>query len=124
MSVTLYEYPTCSTCRDARKWLDAHGVAFERVHLVEATPSREVLEDLWRRSGLALRAWFNTSGQRYKDGDWKTRLPLASASELLEALAADGMLIKRPVLDDGARVLVGFKPQDYDRWLATRAPAP
>lgn len=115
MTTRVYHYPACSTCKKALKWLDANGVAHERVHIVESPPSAKALEDMWRRSGKELRAFFNTSGQSYRDGGFKDRLPAMSDAEKLKALASDGKLIKRPLLDDGAHVLVGFRE---DEWRA------
>ncbi len=117
MSITVFHYPACDTCRRALKWLDAHGVELQRVHIVDSPPSRDMLEDLWRRSGLPLKRFFNTAGQSYRKGDFKTRLPTMSESEQLDALAADGKLIKRPLVDAGPVVLVGFKEADYEATL-------
>lgn len=116
MTTRVYHYPACSTCKKALKWLDQHGVEHERVHIVDAPPSAKELERMWRRSGKELRAFFNTSGQSYREGGFKERLPSMSDDEKLRALAADGKLIKRPLLDDGEHVLVGFRE---DEWRAT-----
>ena len=113
MAVTFYEYPGCSTCRKAAKWLDEAGVAYERVHLVEKTPSQKTLKDLWQRSGLPLKKFFNTSGQSYRGGGWKEKLPELSDAAAIKGLAGDGMLIKRPILDTGDQVLVGFREAEY-----------
>lgn len=109
MANVLYQYPGCSTCRKASKWLAAHAVDVEAVHIVEAPPSAAALRDLWQRSGLDLKRFFNTSGMSYRGGGFKDRLPTMTEDEQLAALAADGKLIKRPLLDAGDRgVLVGF----------------
>lgn len=118
MRVTFYHYPKCSTCRNAAKWLREAGVEVESVDLTTETPGVETLGDLYARSGLELRRLFNTSGQSYRGGGWKDRLGLVSEAEALAALAADGMLIKRPILDTGAAVLVGF---DASSWAAALA---
>ena len=117
MGITLYQYPACSTCRKAVKWLDGSGFPFDSIHLKESPPDAATLLDLWQRSGLPLRKFFNTSGQSYRGGNWKERLKDASDEEALQALAADGMLIKRPILDTGAAVLVGFREAAYDEAL-------
>ncbi len=109
----LYWYPGCSTCRKARKWLDARGVEVEVRHLVEATPTAETLADLWRRADLPLRRMFNASGGAYRAGDFKSRLPTMTDDEAVAELAANGMLIKRPLLDTGDRVLVGFREVEW-----------
>ena len=113
MSTRIWSYPACSTCKRALKWLDGHGIAPEVIHIVDSPPDRALLEDLWRRSGLPLKKLFNTSGQSYRQGDFSARLPRMTDGEALDALAADGKLIKRPVLDAGATVLVGFREEVY-----------
>src|SRR5262245_10381721 len=107
MAVTVYQYPKCSTCRKALKWLDAHGVRYESVNIVERPPARSTLGRALQHAGLPLRALFNTSGESYRNGGFKERLPVLSQAEALSALAQDGKLIKRPLLIDGERVLVG-----------------
>ena len=119
MAIRVYHYPNCSTCKKARKWLDERGVDYELVHLVEATPDAAALADLHARSGLEVKKFFNTSGNSYKAGKYKDRLPGMSLDEALAELAADGMLIKRPILDTGDAVLVGFrKPEAWADALA------
>jgi arsenate reductase len=120
MSATLYWYAGCSTCEKARKHLEAAGVAVEVVELKTDPPSAEGLADLHRRSGLPLGRLFNTSGQSYRGGDWKNKLPGMSEQAQYEALAADGMLIKRPILDLGGAVLVGFRAAEWDAAIAGR----
>jgi arsenate reductase len=112
-NLTLYQYPRCSTCRKAVKWLEAADRDFDAVHLVETTPDVSTLRDLWQRSGLPLRRFFNTSGNAYREGNFTHRLVEMSDTEKLESLAADGMLIKRPILDTGASVVVGFREDAY-----------
>ena len=113
MPVTVYQYPKCSTCRKALKWLDDAGVKYRAVDLV-ATPIPEAqLADLHARSGLPVARFFNTSGESYRSGDWKTRLPKLTPAQAFAALARDGKLVKRPIVDAGKRVLVGFDEQAY-----------
>jgi arsenate reductase len=114
MSVTVYHYPKCGTSRKALAWLDAHGIAYTPIDLVQQPPSKTKLETLWKRSGEPIRKFFNTSGQSYREGGFKDKLPTMSEKEALEALAADGKLIKRPILDTPDQVLVGFQPQAYE----------
>lgn len=110
---TVFHYPACSTCKKALQWLDAHGVAHERVHIVESPPTVAQLRQALRLAGLPIAKLFNTSGVSYRDGDFKSRLPGMSEDEALAALAADGKLVKRPlVLGDGF-ALVGFREDDY-----------
>jgi arsenate reductase len=113
VEITVYQYPKCSTCRKALKWLDDRGLPYRAVDLVAAPPSAKALRDLWRRSGLPLARFFNTSGESYRAGNFKDRLPSLSEDDALAALAADGKLIKRPIVDAGRAVLVGFDADAY-----------
>ena len=113
MTVTLYHYAGCGTCKKARKWLDAHGVERREIDLVASPPSKKELSRLWRVSGLPVRKLFNTSGQSYRGGGFKERLETMSDGDALDALAADGKLIKRPILDGGDFVIVGFVEARY-----------
>ncbi|SEM62776.1 arsenate reductase [Mesobacillus persicus] len=118
MALTFYWYPKCGTCRNAKKWLDANGIEYKEVHIVENPPSKTELETLYKNSGLELKKFFNTSGQKYRELGLKDKVKTADESELLELLASDGMLIKRPLLTDGEKVTVGFKEADYEQaWL-------
>ncbi len=113
MAVTLFHYPGCGTCKKARKWLDARGVAYQLVDLVASPPPRAELTRLWKRSGLPIRKMFNTSGQSYRAGGFGEKLATMSDEDAIAALAADGKLIKRPILDGGDYVLVGFDEGKY-----------
>ena len=111
------EYPPCSTCKNARKWLDAHGVDYSARHIKEENPTYEELKCWYERSGLPLKRFFNTSGLVYKSLGLKEKLPEMSEEEQLRLLASDGMLVKRPlaVLED--RVLVGFRQAEWEQEL-------
>ena len=113
MTFTLYQYPRCSTCVKARKWLEAHQLSFESVDLTIDPPDVETLKSLQSRSSKPIKALFNTSGQSYRRGDFKTRIPTMSDEDQFAALAADGMLIKRPILVAGDCVLIGFKEAEW-----------
>ncbi|WP_059173564.1 arsenate reductase family protein [Bacillus sp. FJAT-27445] len=118
MARTFYWYPKCGTCRNAKKWLDEHGVAYEAVHIAENPPSRDELKKLYESSGLELKNFFNVSGQKYRELGLKDKVKTASEDELLTILASDGMLLKRPILTDGEKVTVGFKEDEYKNvWL-------
>lgn len=118
MSLTFYWYPKCGTCRNAKKWLDAHHLSYEEVHIVENPPSREDLQGFFQKSGLELKKFFNTSGLKYRELGLKDKMKSASEDELLNILASDGMLIKRPILTDGKHVTVGFKEEEFEKmWL-------
>lgn len=119
--VTVYHYPACSTCKKALKWLDAHEVAHERVHIVDAPPTVAQLRQVLRLSGLPVGKLFNTSGASYRAGGFKSRLAAMSEDEALAALAADGKLIKRPVVIGEGLALVGFREADYAARLGGRA---
>jgi arsenate reductase (glutaredoxin) len=113
MSLTFYWYPKCGTCRNAKKWLDEHELSYEAVHIAESPPSRSQLEKIYRTSGLELKKFFNVSGQKYRELGLKDKLKDATEDEMLDILASDGMLMKRPILTDGNKVTVGFKQEQY-----------
>ncbi|MBM4760764.1 arsenate reductase family protein [Bacillus sp. B15-48] len=118
MAFTFYWYPKCGTCRKAKKWLDDKGIQYNEIHIVDNPPSKSELEQLYKNSGLELKKFFNTSGQKYRELGLKDKVKTASEAELLELLASDGMLIKRPLLTDGDKVTVGFKEEDFEKnWL-------
>lgn len=111
------EYPKCSTCQKAKKWLDEHGLQYEDRHIVENNPTYEELKDWHARSGLPLKRFFNTSGLLYKSMQLKDKLPTMSEDEQLKLLATDGMLVKRPVIVMEDKVLTGFKPAEWSEKL-------
>ncbi|KAB2492283.1 arsenate reductase family protein [Priestia endophytica] len=115
MSVTIYEYPKCSTCRNAKKWLDEHNVEYNAIHIVENPPSKEEIKELYKKSGLELKKFFNTSGKKYRELGLKDKVASASNEELFELLASDGMLLKRPIVTDGEKVTVGFKDEMFQK---------
>lgn len=117
MTLTVYHYPACSTCRKALKWLTDQGIAHERVHIVEQPPTTAELAQPLDRHGLPLRALFNTSGQSYRDGNFKERLAKLSRDDALAALRADGKLIKRPFVVGPKVALVGFDEAAWRRAL-------
>ena len=103
------EYPKCSTCKKAKKYLEEHGIEFEERHIVEENPTKEELTEWIRISGKSVKKFFNTSGQQYRALGLKDKLPAMSEEEQLALLATDGMLVKRPLLVAGDKVLVGFQ---------------
>lgn len=107
------EYPKCSTCRKAKKHLEDLGVEFEDRHIVEENPTADELRDWIARSGYPVKKFFNTSGMKYRALNLKDRLPEMTDEEKIELLASDGMLVKRPILIDGDRILVGFKESEW-----------
>ena len=115
MSMLFLEYPKCTTCQKAKKWLNDHGAKFEDRDIKEKNPTAEELKTWYQKSGLPLKRFFNTSGMLYKSMQLKDRLPDMSEEEQLALLAADGMLVKRPLLIKGDTVLVGFKEAEWER---------
>ncbi len=118
MALTFYWYPKCGTCRKAKKWFDEHNIEYEAVHIVDEPPSREQIEELYKKSGLELRKFFNTSGKKYRELGLKDKIKTMSEDEMLDLLASDGMLLKRPIVTDGEKVTVGFKEEQFkENWL-------
>ena len=106
-------YPKCSTCKKAQAWLDAKGLTYELRDIKEDKPSREELVEWYRKSGLPLKRFFNTSGLQYKALGLKDKLPAMSEEEQLDLLATDGMLVKRPIAVGEDFILVGFKETEW-----------
>jgi arsenate reductase len=106
-------YPKCTTCIKAKKWLDDNGIEYELRDIKSSNPSLDELSEWNRTSGLPLRKFFNTSGLLYKSLDLKNKLPKMSDEEILQLLATDGMLVKRPLLIGDGLVLVGFKEAEW-----------
>lgn len=117
MSVLFIEYPTCSTCQKAKKWLNSRGIAYEDRHIKEQNPTAEELSLWQKRSGLPLKKFFNTSGVLYKSMQLKDKLPSMSEEEQFALLAADGMLVKRPLIVTEQFVLAGFKEEEWENAL-------
>ena len=117
--VLFLEYPTCSTCKRAKKWLDDHGVSYIDRHIVEDRPTAAELANWQARSGLPVRRFFNTSGMKYRELGVKAKLDAGmSDAEAFELLATDGMLVKRPIIVAGDTVLVGFREVAWEDALA------
>lgn len=111
------QYPPCSTCKKAKKWLDDHGVAYEARDIKQDNPTQEELRAWQARSGLPLKRFFNTSGQLYRSLQLKEKLPAMPEAEQLALLAGDGMLVKRPLAVGEDFVLVGFKEAEWEQML-------
>ena len=108
-------YPKCTTCQRAKKWLDDHGIAYELRDITLDNPTLAELTEWYKKSGVPLKKFFNTSGLLYKSLDLKNKLPTMSESEMLELLASDGMLVKRPIAVSDDFVLLGFKEDEYEK---------
>ena len=113
------EYPKCSTCQKAKKWLDEHKIEYTDRHIVEAHPSYDELKEWHEQSGLPLKKFFNTSGLLYKEMKLKDKLPEMSKEEQLKLLATNGMLVKRPLIVGGDMALVGFKEAEWMEHIIT-----
>ena len=113
-------YPKCSTCRNAKKWLDEHGIAYESRDIREENPKAEELKIWHEKSGLPLKRLFNTSGMVYKSLNLKDRLTEMGEEEQYELLASDGMVVKRPLVIGEDFVLVGFKEAQWEETLLRR----
>ena len=110
-------YPKCTTCQKAKKWLDDNNISYESRNIKEENPTAEEIKKLWAISGLPLKKFFNKSGLLYKSMGLKDKLDGMSEEEKINLLAADGMLIKRPILADENTVLIGFKPAQWEEKL-------
>ena len=111
--VLFIQYPPCTTCQKAKKWLDEQGIDYSDRHIKNEAPTYEELKDWYQRSGLPLKRFFNTSGMLYRSLELKDRLPGMSEEEQLRLLATDGMLVKRPIIIKDDRVLTGFKEAEW-----------
>jgi len=115
VAITVYQYPKCSTCRTALKWLDKQGIAHDKVDIVTSPPSKAELEKVAKVVGV--RRMFNTSGESYRNGNFKAKLETMSDADAIAALARDGKLIKRPLVIGKGVTLVGFKEEEWAKAL-------
>ena len=109
------QYPPCSTCQKAKKWLDDNRIFYTDRHIKADNPTYEELKGWYEKSGLPLKKFFNTSGLQYKALNLKEKLPKMTEEEKLRLLATDGMLVKRPVLVKDGKVLTGFKEAEWEK---------
>ena len=107
-------YPKCTTCQKAKKWLDDNKIEYELRDIKQENPTLEELTEWYKKSGLPLKKFFNTSGLLYKSMDLKNKLPGMTEDEILHLLSTDGMLVKRPILVGNDFVLVGFKEVEWN----------
>ena len=107
------QYPKCSTCQKAKKWLDENKIPYEDRHIVEHNPSEEELTKWIEQSGYEIKKFFNTSGMKYKELNLKEKLPTMSDEEKIKLLATDGMLVKRPLLIIDKQILIGFREKEW-----------
>lgn len=117
MNFVFVEYPKCSTCQKAKKWLDDHNIKYQDRHIVEQNPTKEELNAWILQSQKPVKSFFNTSGLKYKELKLKDRLPQMSQEEQIELLSTDGMLVKRPLIISEKLILVGFKSEEWEKLL-------
>lgn len=111
------EYPKCSTCKKAKKWLEDNKIEFDGRHIVENNPTAAELKEWKGKSGLPVKKFVNTSGMKYRELNLKDKLPQMSEDEIFSLLATDGMLVKRPLLIGKDFVLTGFKESEWEEKL-------
>jgi arsenate reductase len=119
--VTVYQYPKCSTCRKAIAWLEKKGIEHETIDIVKNPPSRAVLEQAAKVGGIDVKKMFNTSGESYRNGNFKEKLATMSDAEAFAALAKDGKLIKRPLVIAEGVAMVGFKEEEWAKAFKRRS---
>ena len=107
------EYPKCSTCQKAKKWLEENDIKFDDRHIVENNPTEEELSKWIKLSNKEIKNWFNTSGLKYRELNLKDKLSSMSDTEKFKLLASDGMLVKRPIIVNDKGILIGFKEKEW-----------
>ena len=107
------EYPKCTTCQKAKKWLEENKIEFEDRNIIEETPTVEELTEWIKSNEPETKKWFNTSGLKYKELNLKEKLPNMSDEEKIKLLASNGMLIKRPLLITDKGIYIGFKEEKW-----------
>lgn len=117
MSILFIEYPGCSTCQKAKRWLNDHNIEYTDRHIKDHRPTADELKAWHPKSGLPLKKFFNTSGLLYKELKLKDKLPAMTEEEQIQLLSSDGMLVKRPLIIGDDFVLVGFKEADWGKKL-------
>ena len=110
------EYPKCTTCKKAKKWLEENKIEIKERNIVTETPTEEELTEWIKRSGEETKKWFNTSGLKYKELNLKEKLKTMNDEEKIELLASDGMLIKRPLLITDKENFIGFKEEIWKKF--------
>ncbi|MDP4086680.1 MAG: arsenate reductase family protein [Bacillota bacterium] len=118
MGLTLYWHPQCQTCRKTKKWLDDQQVSYELLHIVKTPPSRKKLQEIYQKSGLELMNFISTKTKKYREMGIKDQIKTATDQEILDLLSSDGMLLKKPILTDGEKVLIGFNEEELKKFAA------
>ncbi|MBC2851432.1 arsenate reductase family protein [Cetobacterium sp. 8H] len=114
MKYLFLNYPKCSTCIKAKKWLEENGIEFESRHIVENNPTKEELKEYFKKSNQPIKKFFNTSGILYREMNLKEKVAKNNEDELLEILSTNGMLVKRPLLVGEDSVMIGFKEKEWE----------
>ncbi|TGA97239.1 arsenate reductase family protein [Sporolactobacillus shoreae] len=112
--LTVYCYPTCGTCRKAKKWLNDRKIPYQEIQIADNPPSKEEIKNFQQKSGLPLKKFFNTSGSHYRDQNIKSKMKDEPEEKWLDWLSNDGMLLKRPIITDQEKVTVGFKEDTFE----------
>ena len=115
MSILFLEYPKCSTCKKAKKWLEENNISFNDRNIAEQNPTKEELKEWHKKSGLPLKRFFNTSGLLYKELALKDKLKDMSEEEQYTILSTNGMLVKRPLIITENSILIGFKEAEWEK---------
>lgn len=115
MNYLYVNYPKCSTCKKAKTWLDDNNITYTHKHMLDEHPTETELREWHKKSGLPLKKFFNTSGLLYRSLELSKKLPFMNEDEQFEILADHGMLVKRPIVIGDNIVLVGFKPDQWER---------
>ena len=116
--IKFYQYPKCTTCKKAARFLDEHGVSYESIDIVQHTPTKQEFKELVVKSEVEINKFFNTHGAKYRELGLKDKLKDLSTDEKLNLLASDGMLVKRPLAISGDNITLGFKEDQYKEiWL-------
>ena len=115
MKILFIEYPKCSTCQKAKKWLEQNNIEFDDRHILENNPTKEELKKWIKQSGYDIKKFFNTSGMKYKELNLKEKLPNMTDDEKIQILSTDGMLVKRPLIITDDLILVGFREKEWEQ---------
>jgi len=119
--VLFVQYPKCSTCQKASKWLTENNISFDSRNITTENPTAEELKKWISLSGLPISKFFNTSGKLYKEGNLKDKVKIETAEQLIDLLSSNGMLVKRPIIVTDQFVLVGFKDDQWKEKLLVKA---
>lgn len=114
------QYPTCSTCKKAKKFLKENQIEVVERHMVEENPTKEELRTWYEKASLPIKKFFNTSGKAYREANMKDKIKIMSDNELLDILATNGMMVKRPILVKENTILVGFHEEEWKEKLAKK----